>query len=60
MKRSLLLIISFFIFHFSVFMPSAAQSIEVNMGQMRKLIMAEGAITSLYVDDVDETRCPAG
>ena len=26
------------------------------MGQMRKLIMAEGAITSLYVDDVDEDK----
>ena len=32
------------------------ESIEVNMGQMRKLIMAEGAITSLYVDDVDENK----
>ena len=33
-----------------------AQSIEVNMGQMRKLIMAEGAINSLYVDEVDENK----
>jgi len=38
--------------------PTAAhaQSIEVDMGQMRKLIMAEGAITSLYVDEVDEDK----
>ena len=51
MKRTALLLSSFVV-ALSVF----AQSIEVNMGQMRKLIMAEGAITSLYVDDVDEDK----
>ena len=55
MKRPLLVIL-FLILHFSFFIPCLAQSIEVNMGQMRKLIMAEGAITSLYVDDVDEDK----
>ena len=55
MKRPLLVILSF-IFHFSFFVPCLAQSIEVNMGQMRKLIMAEGAINSLYVDEVDENK----
>lgn len=33
-----------------------AQTVEMNMSQMRKLIMAEGAITSLYVDEVDENK----
>lgn len=33
-----------------------AQETEVNFGSMRKLVMAEGAISSLYVEDVDEEK----
>ena len=35
---------------------AGAQNVEMNMGQMRKLVMAEGAINSLYVDEVDEDK----
>ena len=37
-------------------LPSPAQQAELSFGSMRKLVMAEGAISSLYVEDVDEEK----
>lgn len=33
-----------------------AQETEINFGSMRKLVMAEGAISGLYVEEVDEEK----
>lgn len=47
-------------FLFAAFMAgsllASAQDMNFNVGQMRKLVMAEGAINSLYVDEVDENK----
>lgn len=35
---------------------TAAQNLSIDLNRVRKLIMAEGAINSLYVEDVDEEK----